>query len=346
METYCTKKLIIKNKKRQITTYAPTEKGQKQRNFDIEVKEIFEDSYTPSAHSFAYQKGKNVLSNARVHALNSEFLLMDIKNFFPSINHRILEKEIIHQVKMNSTEDLIAPELVNTLLKRLVGNSRQGIQQGLICSPILSDIYLTSFDSFLFESLNLLGKNYNDNETNESSIFNIVYSRYADDITISFSINNIENNESIRAFKVDAANLVRTLLAGYNLKVNEKKTHFISSQESKSVKITGLNLNFNNKKIRVSKKYMNSLYWDTVELFEELRNKNCNIEASLELLEKLIGKESFISSVEPNYFNLEYSERMKTIVYNYDLINLKEMLRQIKKNVLAMQEKESGRKDV
>jgi hypothetical protein len=330
MDSYYSKKIKIKNKVRFITTYSNNESGLKQKEFDEKAKELLIKLYQPSEFSFAYQKNKSIFDNVSVHKDNTEFVLIDIKNFFPSINIGILKKEIATQIRKNNSENILDTELIDPLINRIVLTNYQGIQQGLICSPVLSDIYMTSFDDKMFDLLNNIRLTTKSSKRGFLNKFNVKYSRYADDITISFYPGYVDDPEEIQNCKERIVTSVRELLKNYKLSLNDKKIHYISSSTSKSVKITGLNLNFVSKKIRVSKKYINSFFWEVVNLSEHknVYYKSMSLEQSYEYVKQLIGKESYISSIDNFYFETEFSPGMKSIVYNLGYDSLKSILKE------------------
>ncbi len=119
----------------------------------------------------------------------SGFIRLDIKNFYPSIDHDILESNIRRKIRKKEILELIH----NCLSKKTVSKPSKenslknycGVPQGLSISNILANIYLQNID-----------KKYKE-------ISNFSYNRYVDDILILCQYNDIDpiKNELICDFK-------------------------------------------------------------------------------------------------------------------------------------------------
>lgn len=101
----------------------------------------------------AFLKGKNCVTNASAHIQNRYVLCLDIENFFESLPKRLLKNYLPNQIL-----DLV---LVN-----------EKIVQGYPTSPYLANIAMIEIDNAIMEAF--------DNKE-------IIYSRYADDLTFSFN---------------------------------------------------------------------------------------------------------------------------------------------------------------
>lgn len=69
---------------------------------------------------------------------------------------------------------------------------------------------------------------------------NIIYTRYADDITISYK--QCLNKTQKDLVNDEIVNIVENLLRKYSLKLNRKKTRIIDLDVSNHVRITGINI--------------------------------------------------------------------------------------------------------
>lgn len=111
-------------------------------------------------NSFAYRKKLNAIQHASIHVENDELLLLDIKDFFPSISRQM----IFQSLEKHKISEKIC--YLISILCTLNGC----LPQGACTSPLLSNIIFKSLDhrfQRLAESLDL------------------VYSRYADDLAFS-----------------------------------------------------------------------------------------------------------------------------------------------------------------
>lgn len=121
------------------------------------------DKLSSSPYATAYVKGRRLLDNVNPHMNNRYFLSVDIKDFFPSVRSSLVRKlfERIGYSKRSA----------NILCRLCCFFS--GLPQGAVTSPALSNLICLGMDRRL---------------AGLASRRNIVFTRYADDIT--FSTNN------------------------------------------------------------------------------------------------------------------------------------------------------------
>jgi len=134
---------------------------------------------------------------------------LDIKNYYPSINHKILYSRVKEQISDHQILSLIArairtPTVIEKCNCGEYGRNKRGIPQGLPISNILSSIYLLNLD-----------KRYSD-------LPNLKYFRFVDDILI---LCNKSDSEQIQK------DIIAELKNVYKLVVNEKKVQAQSIAE-------------------------------------------------------------------------------------------------------------------
>ena len=191
----------IKNKLRKIMTYISYDC--ELYNKHIIIKKFLEDNFIPSDFSKAYIKNRSIYHNALSHMYNDNFLMFDIKSFFQNISHNKLMNALYFELnKINKNQ--ISMFECKHLLNICSPTQNKGIPIGFITSPILSNIYLKEFDHILYGKLKGLNLN------------NIIYTRYADDLTISYKdTDNFNNIELIE-------NIVSNILGRFALYLNHK----------------------------------------------------------------------------------------------------------------------------
>lgn len=165
--------------------------------------------------AMAYMKDLSINSNAEPHKDSLFLLKMDFKDFFPSIKPLDLiyffEK---NDLMLNSLERTIVS---NYLFWRRKGSTNLSLCIGAPSSPIISNIIMHDIDKEI--------SNYcNDNE--------IIYTRYADDLT--FSASNRDILESTYKF----INTLINKTKHPKLVINKSKTRYIGKGRSK--RITGV----------------------------------------------------------------------------------------------------------
>ncbi|WP_081911382.1 reverse transcriptase domain-containing protein [Thioalkalivibrio sp. ALJ1] len=158
-----------------------------------------------SPHATAFHKGASVVENARRHAGGIYFVRMDISDFFPSIESADLIKFLL---SIDSSNPIIGSADDRTYMDTLFHDGRCAI--GYPISPHVANLVMKPIDDAIADRLN-----------EESDLLgNPVYTRYADDITISISR---------KGFKSDVLDIVRTAIHNAkspSLKINNSKTKF------------------------------------------------------------------------------------------------------------------------
>ena len=155
-----------------------------------------------SDRSYAFRKGKSpykAVSRVRDTLRHYSFVAKaDIQSFFDSIDHAILIKKLRHIIRDQQIVHLIAYYISKgTLQKSIWVDKSEGVYQGDVLSPLLSNIYLNDFDFYL-----------------ESE--GIMFVRYADDMLFFGK----DKAESSRARKKASDYLARI-----GLRFNPKKTY-------------------------------------------------------------------------------------------------------------------------
>lgn len=279
-----------KNKIRKIITYSNLQKRKQHQFIYNKINEVFK----PSIYSKGYVKKESIYTNVIPHLYNNYFFKTDIKDFFQSINHKKLIDELYKEIK-----NIASPGDCYNIIKQCSYNNK-GLPLGFITSPLLANIYLKRFDIRLYSKLKKL------------SCDNIIYTRYADDIMISFK----DTYKDINTVKYEIEKLVSNCLKNYYLKINKSKTKFISFEKTHQVRLTGITI--------VEKKGLRRISIGRNQkrkFFYEVINKCKNNEKISEFeVKKIKGKLSFYLSIEKNNFEDFITNNMKKEIknFNYD----------------------------
>ncbi len=145
------------NKSRSIYIPSPDYNQRLEYNLVI-LEEIFKSIEKKQDVSFAFQRGKNCVLNAKQHIGFQYTLSLDIEDFFDNIKHGLVSNRI--------PKDIIDECFIN-------GAPRQG----LLTSPIISEIAMIDIDDKLYK----LSTSYQSE---------VIYTRYADDLI--FSSNDVK----------------------------------------------------------------------------------------------------------------------------------------------------------
>lgn len=296
-----------KNKIRKIVSYKSVDC--RLRIYHKKVNEFLKQNFINSLFSYAYVENRSIYDNAKAHMYNDFFIMLDIKNFFNNITHEKLIKRLYIEINKKNKNAITLLECAEIVKKCSVSN--RGIPLGFVTSPILANIYLKEFDNILYGKLKKL------------TAENIIYTRYADDLCISFknNINNEEINEEI-------IKIVSKLLKRYSLKLNNNKTRNYNINVVNHIKITGINIvvKENGKRtLSVGKKIKNNLFWCAINLYKD---KNSNKDYQKQSL-RIKGLNSFILSIEKNGYEDCYSEKMKNIIIKLGFENLQDLIKNL-----------------
>ncbi|MBL8656854.1 MAG: retron St85 family RNA-directed DNA polymerase [Altererythrobacter sp.] len=215
----------------------------------------------------AYRTGMSIIDNVRPHINSGAILKLDFSDFFPSLRESDWREYCVRNEIFRSEEDIEVSGLV--LFKKERQRRELRLSIGAPSSPIVSNILMFDIDSEI-----------------ESKIVSeeVVYTRYADDMTFSARrtgfLNKVEKN-------------VREILRGsqsLRLQLNDDKTVYATKKYKRQV--TGLIIT-NDATVSVGR--------------ERKRNLMAAIHAALsgklsgDQVRETLGMVSFVISVEPDF---------------------------------------------
>lgn len=300
-------------KKRKIVTYANEEK-KKEHN---EIKDFLGRELIFSKFTKAYISKSSIYKNARAHMYNDVFIKYDIEKFFNNINHKILVEILHEQLNLNCEKDENSLLEIADLVSRCIV-FKKGLPLGLITSPILANIYLKKFDNILYGKLKKL------------KLENIIYTRYADDLTISFKNPHDWDIERFNKELAYIEDVIIKQLKKYRLKLNLKKKSIINLKVSNHVRITGISITKapdGKRRLSVGKKKINKLYDDALQLYIRIQNKDHVLNTEdLYHISRVKGMESFILSIHKTGYNHVFSGMMQKKLEDLGFNSLSELI--------------------
>ena len=115
------------------------------------LEAVFEKTFSDKSHGYRPERGAHtVCKNIRQWRGVSWFIEGDIVSYFDTINHHKLMETINLKIKNQQVIDLLWKFLrAGVVVENKYYGTTIGVPQGGIISPILSNIYLHSFDMYL-----------------------------------------------------------------------------------------------------------------------------------------------------------------------------------------------------
>lgn len=194
-------KIHIKKQNKVRTIYSPTDAYKALLKSFIPLLEEISDGYFLDNYDHAFVKNRNCVTNASMHIYNQYVLGFDIKNFFESIPLKLISC------------------VNNQLLSLMLVDGK--VVQGFPTSPYLANIAMADIDSRIAKTLYEIDKK-------------IVYSRYADDLTISFKK---------LSQKKDIQKQILKILREAGFEINNNKTKLQDKSKGRAI-ITGIGVSF------------------------------------------------------------------------------------------------------
>lgn len=162
------------------------------------------DRLNPSNHATAFRSGRSTFHNVLPHTDNRYFLCLDLKDFFPSVTKKrvqVLFETIGYSI---GTADILAS----------LCTCKRSLPQGGVTSPSLSNLVTVGLDKRI---------------AGYAAKHNLVYTRYADDITLSCN-----NPKKLGPAK----NVLKSIIGEEGFEVNHEKTSRCGPRQK--CEITGL----------------------------------------------------------------------------------------------------------
>lgn len=200
------------------------------------LHQLLQAVYKPKSPAHGFIHGKSIVTNAKKHTGQRHVLNIDLKDFFPSINYGRVRG-------MFMAKPYCLPKTVATVLAQICCHDNQ-LPQGAPTSPIISNMICAKLDS---ELLSLSRRN------------GCIYTRYADDITIStgkyrFPSNLAQIILGENGHQVGLSHEFSDIITGNGFTVNLDKVRLLTNNRRQEV--TGLVVN---NKVNVSRKHINQI---------------------------------------------------------------------------------------
>ena len=240
-----------------------------------------------SGQAMAFVPKKNGLfENAEYHRKNIFLLEMDITNFFGMIT----DKQVFQLFCNIGYGSSVAAVLTNLCTFKGV------LPQGAVTSPYIANLVCYHLDARL---------------NGYCSRKDIVYTRYADDLTFS-------SNNRILLNRVEK--FVKYIVTEEGFNINEKKTRYLSNDVKKTV--TGITIN--NEEVHVDKQFKRII---RSQIYNSIKTKNYDVNNQIQ------GKIAYVNSIE-NGYQEKIISYIKTIIVKPEFSSDIEIVNAFNKNKL------------
>lgn len=265
-----------------------------ERNTEINVNKYV-------AHAF--EKGKSIITNAKIHRNKRYVFNIDLENFFDSFHFGRVAGFF------EKNKDFRWKKSMGIMLAQLT--CYKGVlPQGSPCSPIITNLICNILDMRI---LNLARK------------YRLDYTRYADDLTFS------TNDKKFLDYKNEFYCKLSKEIEKAGFKINESKTRLVFKDSRQEV--TGIvvneKLNVNRDFIKKTRAMADSLYKKGEFFIGEEKGNINQLEGRFSFIDQLDRYNNKNSSnVKHNVFNLNSREReyQKFLVYKYFFSNEKPII--------------------
>lgn len=189
------------------------------------LEPIFEADFQPGSYGYRPQRTAQqavLRVDEAIMKGKKRIIDLDLKAYFDSVRHDVLLSKVARRVQ--------DPDVLRLLKLILKSTGKQGVPQGGVISPVLSNLYLNEVDRMLEKAI----------ETTRTGPYtHVQYARYADDMVIL--IDSHPKNEWLLAA---VEKRLRQELAKLGVEINEEKSRVVDLRKDESFAFLGFEYRF------------------------------------------------------------------------------------------------------
>lgn len=187
------------------------------------LEPIFEADFQPGSYGYrpgrtaheAVERVRTAISREKTRVID-----LDLKGYFDNVKHDLLLERVARRVQ--------DPEVMRLLRMILKATGKQGVPQGGVISPLLSNIYLTDVDRMLERAREV---------TREGRFTRVDYARFADDMVIL-----VEGHPRHDRLFGQVTRRLRQELDRLRVEINEEKSRIVDLRAGESFGFLGFEL--------------------------------------------------------------------------------------------------------
>jgi RNA-directed DNA polymerase len=184
------------------------------------LEPIFEADFQPGSYGYRPQRTAHqavLRVDEAIMKGKKRIVDLDLKAYFDSVRHSVLLSKVARRV-----QDADVLRLLKLVLK---STGKQGVPQGGVISPVLSNLYLNEVDRMLEKAI----------ETTRTGPYtHVQYARYADDMVIL-----IDSHPSKEWLLAAVEKRLRQELAKLGVEINEEKSRVVDLRKGESFAFLG-----------------------------------------------------------------------------------------------------------
>jgi RNA-directed DNA polymerase len=184
------------------------------------LEPIFEADFQPGSYGYRPKRTAHEAVHrvaAAIVQYKTRIIDLDLRAYFDTVRHHRLLEKVARRIKDD--------EVMRLLKLMLTASGKQGVPQGGVISPLLSNIYLTEVDRMLERA----------KETTRNGKYTYVeYARFADDLVV------LIDAHPRNAWLLGAVNKrLREEFAQLQVEINEEKSHIVELDRGESFGFLG-----------------------------------------------------------------------------------------------------------
>jgi len=187
------------------------------------LEPIFEADFQPG--SYGYRPGRSAHEavervRTAIAWTKTRVIDLDLKGYFDNVKHSLLLERVARRVR--------DPEIMRLLSMMLKATGKQGVPQGGVISPLLSNIYLNDVDRMLERAREV---------TRAGRFTRVDYARFADDLVVL-----VDGHHSQERLFWQVHRRLREELDRLRVEVNEEKSRVVDLRTGESFGFLGFDV--------------------------------------------------------------------------------------------------------
>ncbi len=184
------------------------------------MEPIFEADFQPGSYGYRPKRTAHQAVDRVATAIvqwKTRIIDLDLRAYFDTVRHHLLLEKVARRIKDD--------EVMRLLKLMLTASGKQGVPQGGVISPLLSNIYLTEVDRMLERAKE---------STRNGKYTYVEYARFADDLVV------LIDAHPRNAWLLGAVNKrLREEFAKLQVEINEEKSHTVELDRGESFGFLG-----------------------------------------------------------------------------------------------------------